>query len=103
MTTNELMMEAAKLRLRFRMNNRLRLESMAVLSRLFREHQEPIADELLSLLVFAVPEELVGEAEDTSRSAILGKSKSKNKVPPDRIVRKPPPSKVPPIRPPKKG
>ena len=68
MTTEERMMEVAKLRLRFRMNNRLRLESLALLSKLFREHQEPIGDELLSCIVFAVPEELVGEAEDPSGS-----------------------------------
>jgi len=63
MDTQERMMEAAKLRLRFQMNNRLRLESLAALSRVFREHQEPVADDLLASLVFAVPEELLGEMD----------------------------------------
>jgi len=61
MTTQERMMEAAKIRFRFQMNNRLRLESLAALSRVFREHGESIADELLASFVLAVPEELVGE------------------------------------------
>jgi hypothetical protein len=65
MNTQERMMEAAKLRLRFQMNNRLRLESLAALSRVFREHQEPVADDLLASLVFAVPEELLGEMDTT--------------------------------------
>lgn len=63
MTTQERVMEATKLRLRFQMNNRLRLESLAALSRVFREHQEPVGDELLASLVLAVPEELLGEMD----------------------------------------
>jgi hypothetical protein len=58
MTKKKLAMEAAKLRLKIRMNNRLKLESQALLSRLFREYDVPIADELLGALVFAVPYEL---------------------------------------------
>lgn len=60
MTTEESLTEIAHLRLRFQMNNRLRLESLAALSKVFREHGEPIQDELLSSLVLAVPEELLG-------------------------------------------
>jgi len=56
-------MEAAKLRLRLRMNNRLRLETQALLSKLFREHEVPVGDELLSRLILAVPDELAAEAE----------------------------------------
>lgn len=56
MTTQERMMEAAKLRLRFQMNSRLRLESLAAISRVLREHQEPVGDELLASLVLALPE-----------------------------------------------
>lgn len=63
MLTEERMMKAARLRLRLQMNNRLRLESMAALSRVFREYQEPLDDELLAALVLAVPEELLGEME----------------------------------------
>lgn len=96
MTTEERMMEVAKLRLRFRMNNRLRLESLAMLSKLFREHQEPIGDELLSSIVFAVPEELVGEAGDASglTATILVNP------PPHHIIMR---HKNPPPHPPKKN
>jgi len=34
--------EAARLRFRFQMNNRLRLESLAAISRVFRDFGEPI-------------------------------------------------------------
>jgi hypothetical protein len=104
MTTSERLMEVAKLRLRFRMNNRLRLESLAMLSRVFREHQEPIADELLSSIVFAVPEELVGEAEDISRSIENAKEtppthpptgKPPKETPPTHPTRNPPPHQPP--------
>jgi hypothetical protein len=60
MDTQESLREIENLRLRFRMNNRLRLESLAALSKIFREHGEPLRDELLASLVFAVPEELNG-------------------------------------------
>jgi len=55
-------MEAAKLRLRLQMNQRLRLEVLAALSRVFREYRDPVTDDLLSSVVLAVPEELMGEA-----------------------------------------
>jgi hypothetical protein len=61
MTTEKAVHEAARLRFRFQMNNRLRLESLAALSRVFRDFGEPIEDELLASMVFAVPEELIGE------------------------------------------
>jgi hypothetical protein len=63
MTTQERAMEVAKLRLRFQMNGRLRLESLAALSKVFREYGEPIREELLGAIVFAVPEELLGPAD----------------------------------------
>jgi len=65
MATQELLMEAARLRLKLQINSRMRLEAIAALSRVFREHQEPVTDELLSSIVFAVPEELIGEAGST--------------------------------------
>lgn len=65
MITEERMMEAAKLRLRLQMNSRLRLEALAALSKVFREYDEPVEDDLLAALVFAVPEELLGEMEGT--------------------------------------
>jgi hypothetical protein len=93
MTQQELIMEAAKLRLRLRMNNRLKLESQALLSRLFREHGVPVGDELLSCLIVAVPDELIVEAE-------ASKPLKKNKIPPP----KPPTrQKNPPSKPPKGG
>ena len=68
MTTSQRLMEAAKLRLRLQMNARLRLEVLAAIARVFREYRDPLTDELLSTLVLAVPEELLGEAELGSRS-----------------------------------
>jgi hypothetical protein len=55
----ESLREAESLRFRFQMNNRLRLESLAAVSKVFREFGEPISDDLLSSLVFAVPSELI--------------------------------------------
>ena len=68
MTTQERAMEAAKLRLRFQMNGRLRLESLAAISRVFREYGEPIREELLGSIVFAVPEELLGPADPNAQA-----------------------------------
>ena len=61
MDTQESLREIYNLRLRFQMNNRLRLECLAALSKIFREHGENLKDELLSSLVFAIPVELPGE------------------------------------------
>jgi len=99
MTNEERMMEVAKLRLRFRMNNRLRLESLAMLSRLFREHNEPIADELLASIVFAVPEELMGEAEGAPGSEIKNFVQNPPHHPLPRDVNAPTPPKNPPPHP----
>ena len=55
----EALREAENLRFRFQMNNRLRLESLAAVSKVFREFGEPISDDLLSSLVFALPNELI--------------------------------------------
>jgi hypothetical protein len=59
MEEREALREAENLRFRFQMNNRLRLESLAAVSKVFREFGEPISDDLLSSLVFAVPNELI--------------------------------------------
>lgn len=72
MTLQERVMEAAKLRLRFQMNGRLRLESLAALSKVFREFGEPIREELLGSIVFAVPEELLGPADPQTHFSIEG-------------------------------
>ncbi|HVF50688.1 MAG TPA: hypothetical protein VNA19_11410, partial [Pyrinomonadaceae bacterium] len=60
MNTQESLREVANLRLRFQMNQRLRLESLAALSKVFREYGEPIRDELLATIVPAIPDELPG-------------------------------------------
>lgn len=96
MTAEERMMEVAKLRLRFRMNNRLRLESLAMLSKLFREHQEPIGDELLSCIVFAVPEELLGEGEGASGATATILVQNPPSHPPRKTRAPHPPTKNPP-------
>ncbi len=51
MEERESLREAENLRFRFQMNNRLRLESLAAVSRVFREFGEPISDDLLSSLI----------------------------------------------------
>ena len=51
--------EIENLRFRFQMNNRLRLECLAAVSKVFREFGEPIADDVLAGIVFALPKELV--------------------------------------------
>ena len=68
MNAQESLREISKLRLRFQMNNRLRLESLAALSKIFREHGEDLKDDLLSSLVFALPFELPGERAGESDS-----------------------------------
>jgi hypothetical protein len=60
MNTQESIREVSGLRLRFQMNNRLRLESLAALSKVFREYGEPISDQLLSSVILALPDELHG-------------------------------------------
>src|SRR5947209_10595952 len=59
MEPHESLREVENLRFRFQMNNRLRLESLAAVSKVFRDCGEPITDELLAGMVFALPQELV--------------------------------------------
>ena len=59
MDARESLREAENLRFRFQMNNRLRLECLAALSKVFRDFGEPISDEVLSSFVFALPQELM--------------------------------------------
>ena len=93
MDTQESLREIYNLRLRFQMNNRLRLECLAALSKIFREHGENLKDELLSSLVFAIPGELPGERPNYPDLASEGK---KPGVPPGA----PPPGAPPPGAPP---
>ena len=62
MESQEALKAVANLRLRFQMNRRLRLESLAALSKVFREYGEPLSDELLASVVLALPVELLGQA-----------------------------------------
>lgn len=62
MTAQQTIEQAARLRYKMQINSRLRLETMAALSKVFRDHEQPIHDELLASLVLAVPQELLGEA-----------------------------------------
>ena len=59
MNARESLRGAENLRFRFQMNNRLRLECLAAVSKVFREFGEPIADDLLASVVFALPQELI--------------------------------------------
>ena len=59
MNTSEPLRDVENLRFRIQMNNRLRLECLAAVSKVFREFTEPINDELLSSIVFALPQELI--------------------------------------------
>jgi hypothetical protein len=99
MNSQETLQEISNLRLRFQMNNRLRLESLAALSRLFREHGENLNDELLSSLVFALPVELPGERVDFE--AIVYEAKKPGTQPPQPGQPRPPqPPQPPPPQPP---
>lgn len=99
MNTHESLREVANLRLRFQINNRLRLESLAALSKVLREHGEPVRDELLASLVFAIPEELLGEGKPikAQSSAELSYPRPPDTKPPDT---KPPDTKPPDTKPP---
>jgi hypothetical protein len=94
MESQESLRQIDNLRLRFQMNNRLRLEALAALSRVFREHGESLSDELLSSLVFAVPDELPGE-----RPPYL-ESKQPGGPPPGKPPAEQPPGKPPAGQPP---
>ena len=59
MNTSETLRDVENLRFRVQMNNRLRLECLAAVSKVFREFEEPINDELLSSVIFALPQELI--------------------------------------------
>lgn len=60
--SSALQREVATLRLLFQINSRLRLETLAALSKVFREHGVQITDNLLASLVFALTEELPGQS-----------------------------------------
>jgi hypothetical protein len=80
MDARESLREAQNLRFRFQMNRRLRLECLAAVSKVFREQGEPISDELLSTIVFALPQELVSGNGRTAPALQLADDKEQSQV-----------------------
>jgi hypothetical protein len=71
MNTRETLRDVENLRFRVQMNNRLRLECLAAVSKVFREFEEPINDELLSSVIFALPQELInGNGHSKAQSKV---------------------------------
>ena len=112
MEAHEPFRDIENLRFRVQMNNRLRLECLAAVSKVFREFGEPIADELLAGIVFALPKELVsnngnGHAGNGSESVEAYSAKWQAGAPPDAPPEGPPkpgaPPDAPPEGPPKPG
>jgi hypothetical protein len=102
METQESLRQIENLRLRFQINNRLRLECLAAVSRVFREHGESLSDELLSSLVFAVPDELPGERPPHFASSQPG-GPPPGGPPADKPPTAPPPAGKPPAGKPPAG
>ena len=89
MAARESLREVENLRFRFQMNNRLRLECLAAVSKVFREFDEAISDELLSTFVFALPQELandhIGRFVSVEQSSALAAQQSgKPGLPPNK-------------------
>jgi hypothetical protein len=95
MTQEERMETVSRLRFTMQRNNRLRLEFLALLSKLFRDHQVEIEDELLARLVLAAPEELPdweGEGEgdvDVDKLQTLTPKLGSGKIPPQPSASRP--------------
>ena len=100
MDRRESLRAVENLRFRFQMNNRLRLECLAAISKIFREFREPLSDELLSSIIFALPQELVA-SNGHSSAAIVAKAGT----PPEGADEKEKPEKpgTPPEKPEKPG
>ena len=93
MDSKESLREVSRLRLRFQMNNRLRLECLAALSKVFREYAEPVSDELLSSLILALPNELHSKEDaEVPPTAIPPTAIPPTAIPPTAI----PPTAIPP-------
>ena len=105
MEGRESLREIENLRFRFQMNNRLRLECLAAVSKAFREFGEPITDELLGGIVFALPQELVSSNGNGYAHAEQGVANEEWKAgaPPDAPPGGPPKPGAPPDGPPKPG
>src|ERR1041385_6252551 len=109
MEPRESFRDVENLRFRFQMNNRLRLECLAAVSKVFRDFEEPIADDLLASIVFALPQELL-TANGNGRIHAYGYQETEKPPedptpkPPEGPTPKPPegPTPKPPERPPQK-
>lgn len=96
MSTQKSVSEVSKLRLMFQMNSRLRLESLAALSKVFRDFGVSVSDELLASVIFAVPDELLGYSNGSNGQSLSEQvlaTKSREAAPP-------PPTPTPPPIPP---
>lgn len=98
MSTVKSVSEISRLRLMFQMNNRLRLESLAALSKVFRSFGVAVSDELLSSIILAVPDEVMGYNNGSTgrgrgEQALAAMSTTDAPTPP------PPPPTPPPIPP----
>jgi len=88
------------------MNNRLRLECLAAVSKVFRDFAEPIDDDLLANIVFALPKELLtangnGHAHASSYQDVPKPPESPQPKPPESPQPTPPenPQPTPPENP----
>lgn len=97
METHESLRDVENLRFRFQMNNRLRLECLAAMSKVFREFGEPIKDELLSSVVFALPKELISNGHGLAGVQLAGEKPDNPPTPP--VHNDPPTSPKRPERP----
>lgn len=99
MESREPLREVENLRFRFQMNNRLRLECLAAVSKVFREFGEPIKDELLSSMVFALPQELISGNGHGLSAAQKDDEAQRPGIPPDKPKPKDPRPGIPPDKP----
>ncbi len=99
--------EVAALRHTILIDDRLRLEFLSNLSRLFREYEVPISNRVLGRLVLALPDELSDGDEEESREAAASKEQrragsNKSRPPkPPKTTKSPKPPAGPPECPPK--
>jgi len=99
--------EVAALRHTILIDDRLRLEFLSNLSRLFREYEVPISNRVLGRLVLALPDELSDGDEEESREAAASKERrragsNKSRPPkPPKTTKSPKPPAGPPECPPK--
>jgi len=92
--------EVAALRHTILIDDRLRLEFLSNLSRLFREYEVPISNRVLGRLVPALPDELSDGDEEESREAASSKERrragSNKSRPPKPPKTSPKPPAIPP-------